>query len=211
MKHIEKQTEPQLFSDWKTMANDEWQPTYSALGGELKKAVKQALMVEQGFICCYCERRLSDNDSHIEHFRPQSDPSVDPLDYGNLLCSCQNRLKKGEPRHCGNLKEDWFDEELLISPFDPSCEKRFAFLGDGSIIPTLEEDRGARETITKLGISCSKLNALRKSVIDFFLDDSLSTEEVRMLVIAHLTKDSAGKYGEFWSAIRYLFGGLLAA
>lgn len=211
MKHIEKQAEPQLFSEWKAMANEEWQPTYSALGGELKKAVKQALMVEQGFICCYCERRLSDNDSHIEHFRPQSDPSVDPLDYSNMLCSCQNRLKKGEPRHCGNLKDKWFDEKLLVSPLDSTCEEQFAFLGDGSIKSTFEQDQAASETIRKLGLNCSKLKALRKSAIDVFLDEKLSTEEVKMLVMAHLAKDSAGKYGEFWSAIRYLFGGLLAA
>lgn len=92
-----------------------------------------ALMAEQGYICCYCERRLTNDDSHIEHFRPQSDPTVDPLDFGNLLCSCQNQLKKGEPRHCGNLKGEWFDRDLLVSPLIPGCEDRFAFTGDGEI------------------------------------------------------------------------------
>jgi len=211
MKHIVKQPEPEAFSEWKAMANKDWMPTFSLLGGELKKGVKHALMAEQGFLCCYCERKLSDNDSHIEHFRPQHDPAVDPLDYDNMLCSCQNQLKKGEPRHCGNLKDDWFDAILLVSPFEPSCENRFAFLGDGSIKTALEQDQAASETIRRLGLNCPKLNALRKSALDFFLDETFSTEEVRTLIMAHLAKDSSGRYGEFWSTIRYLFGGLLAA
>ena len=133
MKYIAKQDEPQVFTDWKLQVNDDWHPAYDDLRGDAKKAVKNALMTEQGFICCYCERQLTEDDSHIEHFQPQSDSAIDPLDFSNMLCSCQNQLKKGEPRHCGNLKEDWFDPDLLISPIDPDCENRFAFTGNGLI------------------------------------------------------------------------------
>lgn len=130
MKHIVKQEEPQEFSKWRATANDNWQPTYNDLSGPIKQSVKQALMAEQGYLCCYCERRLIDNDSHIEHFKPQNDPQVDPLDYANLLCSCQSRIAKGNPRHCGNLKNGWFDEQLLISPLSADCAGRFAYTGD---------------------------------------------------------------------------------
>lgn len=71
MKYIEKQQEPCVFTNWKAQANDDWQPKYEYLSGEIKKAVKDTLMSEQGYICCYCERRLTKSDSHIEHFRPQ--------------------------------------------------------------------------------------------------------------------------------------------
>ena len=116
MKHIVKQEEPQVFSDWKGLSSMDWQPSYDILSGPVKRVVKQALMAEQGYLCCYCERRLAEEDSHIEHFRPQSHPGTDPLDFYNMLCSCQNRLKKGVPRHCGILKDNWFDENTLISP-----------------------------------------------------------------------------------------------
>ena len=114
MKYIVKQNEPEDFTKWKALKNEEWTPTYDKLSGVVKIAVRQALMTEQGYICCYCERRLTDNDSHIEHFRPQENKSTDPLDFKNMLCSCQQRLKKGDPRHCGNRKDDWFDEQLLV-------------------------------------------------------------------------------------------------
>lgn len=153
MKHIVKQVEPEAFSQWKARANQDWQPTYDDLAGEIKKAVKKVLEAEQGEICCYCERRLTDDDSHIEHFRPQSDLVVDPLDFGNLLCSCQNQIKKGEPRHCGNLKDDWFDQNLLVSPLEPDCENRFKFEGDGIIKSATDDDQGASVTIKKRNYS----------------------------------------------------------
>ena len=63
MKHIVKQQEPEAFANWKALANNNWQPTYDTLSGETKKVVKSALMAEQGHICCYCERRLTEEDS----------------------------------------------------------------------------------------------------------------------------------------------------
>jgi len=207
MKHIIKQREPQVFTDWKSMDSEDWQPTYKNLSGEPKEAVKNALMDEQGYICCYCERRLTDEDSHIEHFRPQSDPAADALDYGNMLCSCMNNLQKGEPRRCGNLKENWFDERLLISPLDPSCEESFAYTGDGHVKPADSGDEAAAMTIKKLGLDIPKLNALRARAIEPFLEDGLSIEDLKRFVTGYLQRGINGMYSEFWTMIRYLFRG----
>ena len=207
MKHIVKQQEPQPFLEWKAMASEHWQPTYDELRGAIKQSVKQALMAEQGYLCCYCERRLLDHDSHIEHFRPQNDPQVDPLDYANLLCSCQNKIKKGEPRHCGNLKNGWFDEQLLISPFSADCAERFAYTGDGKIRPANPADASAVETIKRLGLATPKINAQRAKAIEPFLEVGLSEVEMKQFVSAYLQKDELGRFGEFCTGIHYLFKG----
>ncbi len=210
MKFIEKQKEPREFSDWKSLANDDWQPTFSALSGSKKAAVKKALKEEQGYICCYCESRLTGDDSHtadnshIEHFRPQSDSSVDPLDFSNMLCSCQNNLEKGAPRHCGHLKDEWFDSSLLVSPLDNTCETRFSFTADGYIQAYKESDQAASTTIEKLGLDIPKLRALRKSAIEPFLDADLSESELQLFVTGYL-KWSGSKLSEFWTTIHYLF------
>ena len=205
MKYIVKNEEPPEFRDWKVLANENWQPSYGIMPSDVKKAVKKALMEEQGFICCYCERRLTDQDSHIEHFRPQSDLSGDPLDFMNLLCSCQNQVKKGEPRHCGNLKEDWFDTELLVSPLNPDCENRFAYAGDGTIRVAYDDDAGARQTIKNLGLDIPKLNSLREHAIEPFLDGGISEEDFRQFVKGYLYDVKDGRVGEFWTTIHYLF------
>ena len=207
MKSFVKTTEPEQLSTWKAMANADWQPTYDDLSGTEKSAVKNALMEEQGYICCYCERRLTDNDSHIEHFRPQHDPAVDPLDFGNMLCSCQKKLKKGDPRHCGNLKDKWFDGLLLISPLDSTCEARLAYTADGGIYPVAEADDAARMTIKKLGLDIPKLSAMRERAIEPFLDEGLSPDELERFVTGYMGRDSHGMLGEFWTTINYLFGG----
>jgi uncharacterized protein (TIGR02646 family) len=205
MKYISKGTQPQAFTDWKALANDDWQPSYDILGGEVKIAVKSSLIREQGYLCCYCEGRLTDEDSHIEHFRPQTDPATDPLDFSNMLCSCQNRLKKGEPRHCGNLKGDWFEENLLVSPLRPECETAFAYTGDGNIRPANPEDDAPKTTIQKLGLNISKLRALRSQAIDPFLDPGLSNEEFHVFVSGYLQTDGDGKSPSFYTMIEYLF------
>ena len=187
------------------MRNTDWQPTYRDLPSDVKRAVKAALMAEQGYICCYCERRLLDEDSHIEHFQPQHDPAVDDLSFSNLLCSCQKQIKKGEPRHCGNLKGDWFDAALMVSPLEPGCEERFAYTGDGQIKSADSYDDGADETIRRLGLNITKLHALRRSAIEPFLDDSLSVDDMQAFVTGYLQKDDDGYLSPFWSTIRYLF------
>ena len=205
MKYIEKTPEPQTFTDWKNLANKDWQPTYESLSGALKKGVKTALMAEQGNLCSYSESRLVEDDSHIEHYRPQSDATVDPLDFSNMLCSCQNHLKKGDPLHCGNLKGDWFDESLLISPLEKTCETQFAFTADGYIQASQEPNQAALTTIEKLGLNIPKLRDLRSNTIDPFLDDDLSTEELQQFVRGYLEHSDAGKFNEFWATIRYIF------
>jgi uncharacterized protein (TIGR02646 family) len=205
MKHIVKQSEPINFSKWKALANDNWKPTYSDLRGNEKRAVHISLMEEQGYICCYCESRLIEDDSHIEHFRPQHDPMVDALDYSNIICSCQERTKKGDPLHCGNLKNKWFDDKLLISPLEEGCENRFRFNGDGTIWAKDLQDKAAITTIKKLGLDLSLMNESRKQAIEVFLDETLTEEEFDKFVYDYLQKDNQGVFGEFWTTIKQLF------
>ena len=60
MKTIQKKSEPQELTDWKLAKPRKW----NDLKNPLKTIVKRALRREQGYICCYCERRLLESDSH---------------------------------------------------------------------------------------------------------------------------------------------------
>jgi hypothetical protein len=59
MKYIKKGPEPKELIEWKGLANENWQPSYNDLRNPEKSLVKTALMVEQGYICCYCEQALT--------------------------------------------------------------------------------------------------------------------------------------------------------
>ena len=166
MKHIVKGEEPQDLKDWKSSANENWQPTWDGLPGPVKRNLHSALMAEQGFICCYYGKRVSDADSHIEHLKPQVPFEADALVYANLLCSCQRQTERREPLHCGKLKDNWHDEHMLVSPLAADCETRFRFAGDGAIYPRQDGDPAVRQTIERLGLDIPKLRAMRSKAIE---------------------------------------------
>ncbi|MBE9064137.1 retron system putative HNH endonuclease [cf. Phormidesmis sp. LEGE 11477] len=208
MKHIQKQNEPQEFIDWKKKKKN---PTYERFKKtkKVRIPVKEALIKEQGGLCCYCERQITLDNSHIEHFKPKSDKTVDPLDFQNLLCSCQRELAEKEPRHCGNAKGD-YDPTLLISPLESTCATHFIFDGDGNIGPKENTDRRAVNTIKQLQLNIPKLIALRQGAIGLFLDSRLSDDELKTFIEGYLSRSQSGYYSEFWTTIDFLFGGLLA-
>lgn len=197
MIHIVKGVEPKSFSEWKALENEVWKPTYEQLCGQVKKDLKHALIAEQGGICCYCERRLDDKDSHIEHLNPQCYSPEGQLDFQNMLCSCQKHLKKKEPLHCGNSKGD---KSISITPLQADCTDHFTYTMDGYIKGV---DDTSQHVITVLQLDIDKLNDLRKQVIEPFIID-ISLEEAQEFAKIYLEKKE-GQLGEFHSTITYLF------
>lgn len=177
MKYIQKRQEPVEFRQWKTQ-NQDLNITFDDLHSDIKSIVKQELMQEQGYICCYCERRLEERDSHIEHLRPQHPYEDEQLNYQNMICSCMKQLKAGEPKHCGALKLNWFEENQFVSPLNSGCETRFEYTEAGEIKPR-KDDQAAETTIARLGLNIDKIIALRHEAINPFQDETLSSEELR--------------------------------
>lgn len=202
MKWIDKVAEPAEFLVWKNQDRMAHRPRWNRVPRDVRSTVHRALLEEQGFLCCYCEASVNVDNSHVEHFRPRRRPFEDQqLDYRNLHCSCQRELQKGEPRHCGNKKGGWFQEELMVSPLDRRCETRFLFTGNGEVHARCEDDRAAKETIARLGLNLAKLQSLRSAAVDALCD--LSPEEIRDL----LRRDQRGQYVGYYSTIAQVLAG----
>jgi uncharacterized protein (TIGR02646 family) len=210
MKQIIKLPEPEELFAFKAKANDDWKPTFDNLETKVKNAVKESLMNEQGHICCYCERRVFDRYSHIEHFRPQHDFPERDLDYENLHCSCFPDKENVTPLHCGPAKDDKqgakISVEDMISPLDPECESAFVYLLDGKI-EAAGDSSHAGNTIKKLRLDCDRLIKMRANAIEPFIDDSLELDEFRRFVESYLEEGENGKFQEFHRTIAYLFLG----
>lgn len=198
MKRIMKGREPCEFSKWKRrdkMAK-RGRPRWNRVNKKVRKKIHKSLVCEQGFICCYCEARISRADSHVEHFRPQTKFPDLQLEYDNLHCSCQRESLRGEPRHCGHGKASWFDEDCLISPLTRGCEERFKFTANGEILPHQHDDEGAKTTIQRLGLDLPKLRALRAAAIDGLYD--LSEGEILQL----LNRGEDGRFLAFHTTVK---------
>jgi uncharacterized protein (TIGR02646 family) len=59
-----------------------------------KTGLKEHLVKEQGYLCCYCGARVfPDHNSHVEHLLPKNAHKHLTYDYGNLLVSCMGGSK----------------------------------------------------------------------------------------------------------------------
>ena len=218
MKYIKKGEEPKEFTDWKAKENDDWKPSWNNFQGLDKSNFHKALLKEQGFICCYCEMRIvretseikdenKEDSSHIEHLKPRTTYPDKALDYRNLLASCQRERKPKEPQHCGVKKDEWYDDNLMVSPLDPNCADFFRYPGSGEILPTNEPGKqdSALTTIDKLGLNIDKLKNMRSKAIDGIWEamKGLTIEERQKLAQSCLQPDSEGKYTPFFTVIAY--------
>jgi uncharacterized protein (TIGR02646 family) len=199
MRYIQKDTEPQLFSDWKALANEDWQPTYGNLKGSEKRDVYQSLLTEQGHICCYCERELIADDYHIEHLNPQYLRAGDDLDYANFICSCLNQTAKGVPLHCGKLKDD---KIIPVHPLQEDCQSKFTYTAMGVIDGV---DQVTKDTIRILGLDIDKLTDMRNDAVSPFLSDEIDLDQFQSFIAGYITPDEDGKRNAFCSMIEFLF------
>ncbi|MCM5557248.1 retron system putative HNH endonuclease [Pleomorphomonas sp. JP5] len=177
MKFSAKRPAPKAFVDWLEQENNDWKPTYSQLSGPPMQAVQQSLLEEQGYVCCYCGRRLplDGSEGHIDHFWPQSrfnGTTADDrrLDYNNFFRSCgprgQRGVPTGRPSTCGEAKGDWYDIHNSILPSDPGCERRFVYGQTGAVKPSNPDDKAALNMIKQLNLNDRALDYERSVIIE---------------------------------------------
>ncbi len=201
MRWIEKSsTPPEDFIKWKRAggwhASDRNHPTHTPKAEQLKHAVKTILLNEQGYICCYCEDRIQNDSSHIEHVKPKGRQEFASLvsEYDNLLCSCNTR------QACGNVKDKFV---IAVTPLDQICADSFSYSENGKIQGLSE---AAEAVIQLLKLDSERLNRAREGVINELLWEDLS-EVVTLVefdtwIEGFLSPDSQGQLPRFWSATR---------
>lgn len=211
MKYIQKGEEPEKFTIWKALSNDNWQPSWDDnFQAPEKPIVHEALLKEQGYICCYCGMRITKATSHIEHLKPRSAYPDLALEYTNLLASCQGESEEPPPVpvHCGHKKKYWYDEYLMVSPLENHCVDFFKYLASGEILPTDDPQKkaAAETTIEYLALNINKLQNMRRVAIGTALLtlEDLNEAEIQQLAQGYEKPDSNGQYIQFCTAISYL-------
>lgn len=82
------------------------------------KDTRESLITEQGYICCYCMRRIPESGStpgsKIEHFLCQKKHMSEELNYSNLLLACLGG--EGSPKKLQTCDSSKGDIDFTISP-----------------------------------------------------------------------------------------------
>ncbi|MCP4106886.1 MAG: TIGR02646 family protein [Desulfobacteraceae bacterium] len=123
MKYIKKNKEPDSLKKYRCSADPNKTYDNYSDNGELRKS----LLEEQGYICCYCMKRIPDKNGRfkIEHWKPQSPCPDLQLEYKNLLASCFGG--EGGPKHMQHCDTHKADQKITINPTDPNCESLVKF------------------------------------------------------------------------------------
>lgn len=160
MKYIDKKTTKIPFSFQKHLL----QPNHHYDNYSEKDDLRASLLQEQGYICCYCMRRIAEPTAQkmvIEHFKPQSLYPELQFDYNNLLASCQGNEGWSEAyQHCDERKKS---HEIIVSPLNQSMMEMVKFSGNGEIYT---DDKILDNDINNvLNLNLQQLKNERKAII----------------------------------------------
>lgn len=200
MKHIRKGEEPKELTQWKEAQNSIGvNCDFRSLQNPEKGIVHYSLLREQGYICCYCCRKIYENSSHLEHLAPQSQTDSElSVDYSNLLTSCGR--DPNWPNHCGNKKGDM---SLEVSPLQEDCEDFFRYSGEGEILPTLSPDKQdtAATAIEVLGLNDDDLKRMRFEALVVL--EEINEDDAQILAEVYRNLDENGHYQPFCVVVLY--------
>lgn len=226
MRRIRKKETPQHLTDWidKFRMNCGAEPSYEDLAkSEEYGKLKRDLLIEQGYICCYCEKEVGVRDrdgSNIEHFMPRHPDQriLTPaecaicknaqLDYTNMFVSCGGDEQYSSD-HCNHKKDNWFDFNYCISPVSEKIEGLFGFRLNGKIF-AVNNNICAEQMKQSLNLDSYVLQKQREKAYDTVLeeefpDDTLlqDDEYINETIKMYQEKDENGRYEPFCSMITY--------
>ncbi len=134
-------------------------PTYDKYRD--KDDLRHALLREQGYICCYCMKRIDKHSMVIEHFNAQFNFEELALNYDNMLASCKGG-ENGNIQHCDETKGH---KLLTINPMNHSIMTQIKFDGAGKIFLD-DENLTKNELEGILNLNNQNLLKERKVILD---------------------------------------------
>lgn len=173
MRFIQKGAEPRELLNWKLNNAATPQNLIYGKGNFPSEAIRQALLVEQFYLCAYTMRTLqgaSTRDScHIEHLWPQARKiPAEAIDYQNML-ACYPASNSKEACEYGAQYKKNYDPAIqpFVSPLSTSVESHFDFDKNGDVSGLTHD---GRVTVSVLNLKHKALVNDRRAVIKGWLE-----------------------------------------
>lgn len=225
MLYIKKTQPSQELIDWLNVEKESGRlyPHYNSLqtsnstvsSFKVYQSLRKQLYDEQRGLCCYCMKRVTTDNSNVEHFLPQSIFPENEVDYYNLYLAC--RYSHGynkERQHCDIAKGN-----ELISKYigyhhvaeNRKCQDLFRYTEDGYILPNkndfktllkfyqnyaslTSQEKELLATISVLNLNCDSLvNDRVKFITDTKpkIDSITDTERLNKMILFYETEPIA--------------------
>lgn len=164
MKYIKKKSEPKSLKEYREKTEN---ATYNGFF-DSNHELKSSLLVEQGYICCYCMKKISlDLNSNykpkveVEHYKSQKLYPQKQLEYKNMLGVCNGG--SGLIEHCDKSKKE--SELKILNPLLKKSENLITYSLSGKI-KSLNNDTLVEEDLKLLNLNNQNLIDIRKNSID---------------------------------------------
>jgi uncharacterized protein (TIGR02646 family) len=125
---------------------------------------REALLREQGHLCCFCMARIGRGKMKIAHLTPQSKADTRTMDWKNVAGACMGGDgARNAVKHCDTAQGN---TPIKVNPVDreQNCEKLIHYLPDGHIRSDDPDiDRDLHKT---LNLNHFALKVYRKGILD---------------------------------------------
>jgi uncharacterized protein (TIGR02646 family) len=195
------------------------QPHHNYENYKEKDELRAALLKEQGFICCYCMRRIqeaTEDKMKIEHFKAYSiyngtaDKPDLTLDFTNLLAVCKGN--KGALKHLQHCDESKKDTVISLNPMSKTMMSKIRFNSVGNIFIPQEEDLDGALNKDLIILNLKIFDAERKKIwetLDQLMRKEFGTNKPTKSFINQKLKDLTtliqGKYEPMCQVYVYYF------
>jgi len=125
MKYIRKSREPNSLTQYRQQHGAYYD------GYPQKDELRDSLLKEQKYICCYCMQRISKEKMRIEHWNSQTGFPAQQLIYTNLLGACPGN--EGQPKNLQHCDVSRKNIPLKINPTISTCEILIKYKANGEI------------------------------------------------------------------------------
>ena len=175
----------------------------------IKSELKDTYIERQAYLCCYCQTRIFNETSHIEHIEPQfGGESTKTLHYSNMAASCikDPQKKEGKPQfvkesivHCGHAR----GTNEVVSPYDPLCERLFEYSFSGEIRPNSKLKNKDEKML-----AINSIGYLRLNVPSLIVGRKIAIVQAMKLYQSGISQEKIlGKLNSkllpFWSAAKF--------
>ena len=163
--------------------------------------LRAALLLEQGYICAYCMRRIPNKDvkvdatSKIEHIKSQEDRPDLQLNYANMAICCPGNLN--DAPHCDKLKAG---SSVSFNLHTSALQQSISYSSlDGTIRSS--NQTWNNEITDLLNLNHGLLKANRKEtlsgVIDYLQSSNWTTQAINSKLNHWRQFNAEGKYYQF--------------
>ncbi len=200
MKYIKKTTEPSDFTRYKCNPIG---TSYSDIDSDVKKILKKSLLEEQGFLCCYCMKRIDESSMRVEHFQCQDNYKKLALSYRNMLASCSGKI--GLEKTCDACKGN---KDITINPLIQTYIDKLEFRYDGEILS--KDSDISRDLNETLNLNVPQLKRNREAFIQSMLErlnknKSWTKSEIQKIINKLEQRNMKSQYMPYCDAAIYIF------